>query len=135
MWVPSLEAGRPEDARRSLVAGMQDRACGERLLEEGRQGGTRVRSSRSGSQKTQVWGTAGSFEDKNTGQARQAFWAGLGVRVGRGTSVLPWLWLLWWPVRPSVIVLTVEHLHDHLGGRPGFSCQQGKESQDGERNR
>lgn len=49
MWVPSLEAGRPEDARRSLVAGTQDRACGERLLEEGHQGGTRVRSSRSGS--------------------------------------------------------------------------------------
>lgn len=117
----SLEAGRPEEARRGPVAGTQDRARGERLLDEGHQ-------------KTQVWGNEGSFEDKNTGQARQAFWAGLGVRVGHGTSVLPWLWLLWWPVSPSVIFLTVKDLHDSSGERLGSHGSRAKNPRKGERN-
>lgn len=44
------------------------------------------------------WGTEGSAEGRNAmGQARQASWAGLRVRLGCVSSVLPWLQLLRWP--------------------------------------
>lgn len=70
------EAGRPGEAWRGLVGGTQDKACGGARWDLSDELQIWVPRSR------KCWRAEGSVEDKNTRQARQASWAGLGVRRG-----------------------------------------------------